>query len=146
MLSEREGAKTSQFGHWFLNWLIILASKLPMAMPISLVPPSPGGSGAFTLTAWNIRCRRKAGLSSAAEGLAKMGTDGCWMSHIGGDKGDGQLPPLPWVRVQNSHIEGGKPQPGGDCPVVERELWGIQGRISACCHTKSPHVPALHWQ
>jgi hypothetical protein len=44
-----------------------------MTMSISSVPPLPGGSGAFTLTAWNICCRHNAGLSSAAKGLAQMG-------------------------------------------------------------------------
>jgi hypothetical protein len=44
-----------------------------MTMSISLATPSPGGSEAFTLAAWNIRCRRNGGLSSAAKGLAQMG-------------------------------------------------------------------------
>jgi hypothetical protein len=73
VLSERVGAKKSQFGHWFFNWLINLAGKLSMTMLISLAPPLPWGSGAFTLAAWNIRCRRNAGLSSAAKGLVQMG-------------------------------------------------------------------------
>ena len=42
-------------------------------MSTSLAPPSRGGSGAFTLAAWNIRCGRNAGLTSAAKGLAQMG-------------------------------------------------------------------------
>ena len=42
-------------------------------MLTSSAPPSPGGSGAFTLAAWNIRCGRLAGLTSAAKGLAQMG-------------------------------------------------------------------------
>jgi hypothetical protein len=42
-------------------------------MLILLAPPLPGGSGAFTLAAWNIRCGRNAGLSSAAKGLMQMG-------------------------------------------------------------------------
>jgi hypothetical protein len=44
-----------------------------MTMSTSLAPPSPGGSGAFRLAAWNIRCGRNAGLTSAAKGLAQMG-------------------------------------------------------------------------
>jgi hypothetical protein len=44
-----------------------------MTVLISSVPPSLGGSGAFALAAWNIRCERNAGLSSAAKGLAQMG-------------------------------------------------------------------------
>jgi hypothetical protein len=42
-------------------------------MSTSSAPPSPGGGGAFTLAAWNIRCGRNAGLTSAAKGLAQMG-------------------------------------------------------------------------
>ena len=42
-------------------------------MSTSSAPPSPGGSGAFTLAAWNIRCGRNAGLTAAAKGLAQMG-------------------------------------------------------------------------
>jgi hypothetical protein len=42
-------------------------------MLISLVPPSPGGGGAFTFAAWNIRCGHNAGLTSAAKGLVQMG-------------------------------------------------------------------------
>ncbi len=72
-LSERVGAEKSQFVHWFFNWLINLASKLSMTMLISLAPPLPGGSGAFTLAAWNIRCGRNARLSSVAKGLVQMG-------------------------------------------------------------------------
>ncbi len=59
-LSERVGAEKSQFGHWFFNRLINLAGKLSTMMSISLAPPSPGGGGAFTLAAWNIRCGRNA--------------------------------------------------------------------------------------
>jgi hypothetical protein len=44
-----------------------------MTKLISLVPPLRGGSGAFTLAAWNIRCGHNAGFSSAAKGLAQMG-------------------------------------------------------------------------
>ncbi len=44
-----------------------------MSMSTTLAPPSPGGGGAFTLAAWNIRCGRNAGLTSAAKGLAQMG-------------------------------------------------------------------------
>ncbi len=44
-----------------------------MTMLISLAPPSPGGGGAFTLAAWNIRCGRNAGMTSAAKGLEQMG-------------------------------------------------------------------------
>ena len=39
-------------------------------MSTSSAPPSPGGGGAFTLAAWNIRCGRNAGLTSAAKGIA----------------------------------------------------------------------------
>jgi hypothetical protein len=42
-------------------------------MSISLAPPLPGGGGAFTLSAWNIRCGRNAGMTSAAKGLEQMG-------------------------------------------------------------------------
>jgi hypothetical protein len=42
-------------------------------MSTSSEPPSPGGSGAFTLAAWNICCERNGGLTSAAKGLAQMG-------------------------------------------------------------------------
>jgi hypothetical protein len=42
-------------------------------MSTSSAPPSPGGGGAFTLAAWNIRCGRNAGLISAAKGLVQMG-------------------------------------------------------------------------
>jgi hypothetical protein len=72
-LSERVGAKKSQFDRWFFNWLINLADKLSMTMSTSLAPPLPGGGGAFTLAAWNIRCGRNAGLTSAAKGLEQMG-------------------------------------------------------------------------
>ena len=72
-LSECIGAEKSQFNHCFFNWLINLADKLLMTMSTSLAPPSPGGGGAFTLTAWNIRCGHNAGLTSAAKGLAQMG-------------------------------------------------------------------------
>ena len=72
-LSECVGAEKSQFDCWFFNWLINLADKLLMTMSTSLAPPSPGGSRAFTLAAWNIRCGRNAGLTSAAKGLAQMG-------------------------------------------------------------------------
>jgi len=44
-----------------------------MMMSTSSAPPLPGGSGAFTLAAWNIRCGRNAGLTSAAKGLVQMG-------------------------------------------------------------------------
>jgi hypothetical protein len=44
-----------------------------MTILISLATPSLGGSGAFTLAAWNIRCGRDGGLSSAAKGLAQIG-------------------------------------------------------------------------
>ncbi len=43
-----------------------------MTMSTSLAPSSPGGGGAFTLAAWNIRCGRNAGLTSAAKGLEQM--------------------------------------------------------------------------
>jgi hypothetical protein len=41
-------------------------------MLISLAPPSPGGGGAFTFAAWNIRCGKNAGMISAAKGLEQM--------------------------------------------------------------------------
>ncbi len=44
-----------------------------MTMSISLAPPLPGGGGAFTLAAWNIRCGCNAGMTSAAKGLEQMG-------------------------------------------------------------------------
>ncbi len=44
-----------------------------MTMSTSSAPPSPGGGGAFMLAAWNIRCGRNAGLTSAAKELAQMG-------------------------------------------------------------------------
>jgi hypothetical protein len=72
-LSDRIGAKKSQFDRWFFNWFINLAGKLLMTMSTSLAPPSPGGGGAFTLAAWNIRCGRNAGLTSVAKTLAQMG-------------------------------------------------------------------------
>jgi hypothetical protein len=54
-------------------WLVDLASELLTTMSMSLAPPLPGGSGAFTLAVWNIRCGRNAGLLSAAKGLAQIG-------------------------------------------------------------------------
>jgi hypothetical protein len=42
-------------------------------MSISSAPPLPGGGGAFTLTAWNIRCGCKAGMTSTAKELEQMG-------------------------------------------------------------------------
>ena len=47
-----------------------------MTMSASLVPPSSGGHGTFTVAAWNIHCGRGNGLTFAAKGLAKMGV-GC---------------------------------------------------------------------
>jgi hypothetical protein len=44
-----------------------------MTMSISSAPPLPGGGRAFTLAAWNIRCGRNAGMTSAAKGLEQMG-------------------------------------------------------------------------
>jgi hypothetical protein len=73
VLSECIGAEKSQFGHWFFNRLINLAGKLSTTMSISSAPPSPGGGGAFTLAAWNIRCGRNAGMTSATKGLEQMG-------------------------------------------------------------------------
>jgi hypothetical protein len=71
-LSECVGAKKSHFGPRLFNRLINLAGKLLMTMSILLALPLSGGSGAFMLAAWNIRCRRNAGLSYAAKGLAQM--------------------------------------------------------------------------
>ena len=44
-----------------------------MTMLSPLAPPLPGGGGAFTFAAWNIRCERNAGMISAAKGLEQMG-------------------------------------------------------------------------
>ncbi len=56
-----------------VGFFIVLANKLLMMMWISSAPPSRGGNRAFTLAAWNIRCRRNAGLFSPTMGLAQMG-------------------------------------------------------------------------
>jgi hypothetical protein len=45
-------------------------------MSASLVPPSSGGCGTFSIAAWNICCGRGNGLTFVAKGLAKMGV-GC---------------------------------------------------------------------
>ncbi len=45
-------------------------------MSASPVPPLPGGSGTFSVTIWNIRSVRRAGLAVAAKGLRQMGV-GC---------------------------------------------------------------------
>ena len=39
---------------------------------MTISSPSPGGGGAFTLAASNIRCGRNAGMTSAANGLEQM--------------------------------------------------------------------------
>ena len=46
-------------------------------MSISLAPPMPGGSGTFSVGAWNIRSARGAGLAAAAKGLRQMGVGCC---------------------------------------------------------------------
>jgi hypothetical protein len=75
-------------------------------MLISLAPPLPGGSKAFTLAAWNIHCGRSVALSYAAKGLAQMGIG---FAIFDEDEGDGRSSPLPRVRVQNSCIKRGEP-------------------------------------
>ncbi len=96
-LSECVGAKKTQFDCWFFYRLINLAGKLLMTMLISLVTPLPGGSRAFTLAAWNIRCGRNVALSSVAKGLVQMGVGSAIFD---GDKGDGRSSPSPCVRVK----------------------------------------------
>ena len=49
-------------------------------MSIDSVPPSPGGSGTFSIATWNIRCRCRAGLVAAAKGLRQMGVGCCVVS------------------------------------------------------------------
>ncbi len=39
----------------------------------SLVPPLLGGSGTFSVAAWNICCGRGNGLTLVVKGLVKMG-------------------------------------------------------------------------
>ena len=46
-------------------------------MLASLAPPLPGGSGTFSIGAWNIRSARGAGLAAAAKGLRQMGVGCC---------------------------------------------------------------------
>jgi len=46
-------------------------------MSISSAPPLPGGSGTFSVGAWNIRSVRGAGLAAAAKGLRQMGVGCC---------------------------------------------------------------------
>jgi hypothetical protein len=122
MLSERLGAEKSQFGRWFFNWLINLATKLSMTMSILLAPPLLGGSGAFTLAAWNIRCRHNAGLSSTAKGLAQMGVGLDVLSEK--KVTDNRHPRL--VSGYNILVlKAASHNQGGDRPVVERELQGI---------------------
>ncbi len=47
-------------------------------MLASSAPPLPGGSGTFSVGAWNIRSTRGEGLVAAAKGLHQMGV-GCWV-------------------------------------------------------------------
>ena len=61
------------------------------------------------LAAWNIRCGCSAGLTSVTKGLAQIGVG---LVVVMETKAAG---------IKNSHIEGGEPKQGGDCPVVERE-------------------------
>ena len=46
-------------------------------MSASLAPPLPGGSGTFSVGAWNIRSARGGGLAAAAKGLRQMGVGCC---------------------------------------------------------------------
>jgi hypothetical protein len=46
-------------------------------MSASLAPPLPGGSGTFSVGAWNIRSVRGGGLAAAAKGLRQMGVGCC---------------------------------------------------------------------
>ena len=46
-------------------------------MSISTAPSLLGGSGTFSVGAWNIRCAREAGLAAAAKGLRQMGVGCC---------------------------------------------------------------------
>jgi hypothetical protein len=46
-------------------------------MTASLAPPLPGGSGTFSVGAWNIRSARGGGLAAAAKGLCQMGVGCC---------------------------------------------------------------------
>jgi hypothetical protein len=82
-------------------------------MSISLVPPLPGGSGAFTLASW-ICCGCNTGLTS----------DGCQFSSVDGHEGDRRLPPTSCARVQDSCVKGNEPQSGGDRPAVARKYHG----------------------
>jgi hypothetical protein len=54
----------------------------PMPMSINLAPPPPGGSRTFSITTWNIRCARGAGLVAAAKGLHQMGVGCCVVSEM----------------------------------------------------------------
>ena len=103
-------------------------------MLILLAPPLPGGSGALTLAAWNIRCRRNAGLSSAAKGLVQMGvdlailtettvTDDCHPCLASGYK--------ILASKAASHNQGG-------IALLWKENCGD--------YDESPHFPACHWQ
>jgi hypothetical protein len=44
-------------------------------MSTALAPPQPGGNRTkpFSLTTWNIQCRRGTGMAAVAKGLARMG-------------------------------------------------------------------------
>ena len=64
-------------------------------MSTSLAPSLPGGSGTFSVGAWNIRSARGAGLAAAAKGVRQMGvgccvltetklTDDCYPKHVSG--------------------------------------------------------------
>ena len=43
-----------------------------MTMLASPTPPLPGGSGTFSISTWNIRSGRGAGLAAAAKGLCQI--------------------------------------------------------------------------
>ena len=46
-------------------------------MSISLAPPLPGGSGTYSVGAWNIRSMWGAGLTAAVKGLCRIGVGCC---------------------------------------------------------------------
>ncbi len=46
-------------------------------MSASSAPPLPGGSGTFSVGAWNIRSAQGGGLVAAAKGLRQMGVGCC---------------------------------------------------------------------
>ncbi len=56
--------------------LINIIDGILIPMSASLAPSLPEGSGTFSVTTWNIRSGRGAGLAAAAKGLRQMGV-GC---------------------------------------------------------------------